>query len=93
MAAFAKRDAWGAEAPQPAGCHATGRDLNNQCNRLAGGVPTPDGLRSLWRRGFPLGVGPQGLQIHACHVAARWALVPDQARLICQRHNPHHLVH
>jgi hypothetical protein len=33
------------------------------------------------------------LQKHACHVAAGWALIPDQAGLTCERLNPHHLVH
>lgn len=32
-------------------------------------------------------------QNHACHVAARGTFIPDQARLICQRRNRHHLVH
>jgi len=33
------------------------------------------------------------VQKHACHVAAGWALVPDQSRLTCERRNPDHLVH
>jgi hypothetical protein len=30
---------------------------------------------------------------HACHIPAGWAFIPDQSRLICERRNPHHLVH
>jgi hypothetical protein len=51
---------------------------------------------SSWTRVFQstrLTIGPLCLQKHACHVAAGWALIPDQSRFICERRNPHHLVH
>src|SRR6516164_806823 len=41
----------------------------------------------------PLISGPLWRQNHACHVAAGWALIPDQSRLTYERRDPHHLVH
>ena len=49
------------------------------------------GLR--FRIARSLSGGSLWLQKHACHVAARWAFIPDQPRLTCQRRDPRHLDH
>lgn len=80
--------------------------IANHVRRLAGCQPPQRFLALVW--GLFAGIGSAALplslgfadiprmgrvQKHACHVAAGWALVPDQSRLTCERRNPDHLVH